>query len=43
MGKRRALPAKGATSDRALAWTYGAAHGGKTLLWARATSTSPSS
>lgn len=34
MGKRRALPAKGATSDRALAWTYGAAHGGKTLLWA---------
>lgn len=34
MGKRRALPAKGATSDRALVWTYGAAHGGKTLLWA---------
>ncbi len=34
MAKRRALPAKGATSDRALAWTYGAAHGGKTLLWA---------
>lgn len=34
MGKRRALPAKGATSERALAWTYGAAHGGKTLLWA---------
>ncbi|MGR6327441.1 MFS transporter [Sphingomonas sp. XXL09] len=34
MEKRRALPAKGATSDRALAWTYGAAHGGKTLLWA---------
>ncbi|KTW17278.1 MFS transporter [Sphingomonas sanguinis] len=34
MGKRRALPAKGATSDRVLAWTYGAAHGGKTLLWA---------
>lgn len=34
MGKRRALPAKGATSDRAQAWTYGAAHRGKTLLWA---------
>lgn len=34
MAKRRALPAKGATSDRALVWTYGAAHGGKTLLWA---------
>lgn len=34
MGKRRALPAKGATSDRALAWTYGAAHSSKTLLWA---------
>lgn len=34
MAKRRALPAKGATSDRVLAWTYGAAHGGKTLLWA---------